>query len=179
MTKKESIIIIAKKHFSQTGYENTSLEEIAKELKITKPALYYHFKNKSEIYNEIFKQAFKYLPLEKVETIKDYIFVLADFFENDYEIAKMLSMELANNGRNLSQSSIEIVSQTLKKLLSLLDSEINPFFIQTIIVSSLTGYLNTLNLREKVSSMIQIDKKSLSIKEDLYKMIECYIKGQK
>jgi AcrR family transcriptional regulator len=51
---KEKIIKTALKHFAVNGYKKTSLENIAKELNITKPALYYHFKNKNDLYNAIF-----------------------------------------------------------------------------------------------------------------------------
>ena len=56
MATKEDILQIALKHFANKGYENTTLEDIAKEIDITKPAIYYYFKNKEELYNEIFKE---------------------------------------------------------------------------------------------------------------------------
>jgi AcrR family transcriptional regulator len=46
LTKKEEILEVAKVHFANKGYERTSLDDVAKDLNITKPALYYHFKNK-------------------------------------------------------------------------------------------------------------------------------------
>ncbi|WP_084029301.1 TetR/AcrR family transcriptional regulator [Lebetimonas sp. JH292] len=51
---KQKIIKTALKHFAINGYKNTSMQDIAKELNITKPALYYHFKNKNDLYNAIF-----------------------------------------------------------------------------------------------------------------------------
>ncbi|MBY8873499.1 TetR/AcrR family transcriptional regulator [Micromonospora sp. PLK6-60] len=42
---------VALELFTEQGYENTSLREIAERLNVTKAALYYHFKSKDEIVN--------------------------------------------------------------------------------------------------------------------------------
>jgi AcrR family transcriptional regulator len=46
---RERIKEIALELFSEQGYEQTSLREIAERLGVTKAALYYHFKSKEEI----------------------------------------------------------------------------------------------------------------------------------
>jgi len=179
MSKKDEIIEIAKKHFAKNGYDATSLEDVAKELKITKPALYYHFKSKNEIYNEIFKRTFLKLKLNEVKSIKDYVYTLAEFFEKDKEIATLFSKELSIEAKNLNEESLKIISKTLQTLKKVLPSNVNPLFIQTIIISSLTTYLNTYNLRNKIMNITEIDTKLESIKEELYQMVECYLKGKK
>jgi len=179
MATKERIVQVAKTYFAQHGYENTSLDLVSNHLNITKPALYYHYKNKKQIYNEIFVQSFMKLSIDEVKTLEDYIFKLAEFFENDKEIAKLFSMELALEARHLEDKTLKLISKTLQKLITILDDNINPMFIQTVIMSSLTTYLNTINLRNRVSNMIQKDNISFSIKEDLYKMLSCYLKGKK
>lgn len=50
MNTKKHIIETALMLFMTNGYENTSLSDIAGILNITKPALYYHFKNKDELF---------------------------------------------------------------------------------------------------------------------------------
>ncbi len=47
--QKEKIIRTAIKKFSK-GFSNTSMDEIAKESKVSKGLLFYHFKNKEELY---------------------------------------------------------------------------------------------------------------------------------
>lgn len=49
---KHRIIQSGIKNFLRYGYEKTSLTMIADEIGIKKPSLYYHFKNKEEIFNE-------------------------------------------------------------------------------------------------------------------------------
>lgn len=50
--KKQAVIAEASRAFGRHGYKNVSLDEIAKTLNVTKPALYYYFKNKQELVYE-------------------------------------------------------------------------------------------------------------------------------
>src|ERR1700749_2472714 len=47
--KRAALIRKAARAFSARGFYNTSLDDIAEELGVTKPALYYYVKNKEEI----------------------------------------------------------------------------------------------------------------------------------
>lgn len=42
--------------FSAKGYAATTLEEIAKEAETTRGAIYWHFKNKADLYNALFRE---------------------------------------------------------------------------------------------------------------------------
>ncbi len=55
--KQATILKHAAKHFFQKGYDGTRISEIASSLGVTKPFIYYHFKNKTEILDEICVQA--------------------------------------------------------------------------------------------------------------------------
>ncbi|HUR07921.1 MAG TPA: helix-turn-helix domain-containing protein [Nonomuraea sp.] len=46
---RERIQQVALELFAERGYEKTTLREVAERLRITRPALYYHFKAKEEI----------------------------------------------------------------------------------------------------------------------------------
>ena len=49
----KNLISIARHHFSTYGYENTSLEAIAKEANMTRGAVYHHFKNKKNRFKAV------------------------------------------------------------------------------------------------------------------------------
>ena len=49
----KNLISIARHHFSTYGYENTSLEAIAKEANMTRGAVYHHFKNKKNLFKAV------------------------------------------------------------------------------------------------------------------------------
>lgn len=50
--KKRAVIAEATRAFGRHGANNVSLDQIAAELNVTKPALYYYFKNKQELIYE-------------------------------------------------------------------------------------------------------------------------------
>jgi AcrR family transcriptional regulator len=177
VNKKDEILKIALSYFSKNGYENTSLEEIAKDANITKPAIYYYFKNKRELYNQIFIDHYKDLTFEI--DLKEYIFTLGIFFMENPKIAKLFSKELASEMEHLDIETIRIVSLTLRTLSKILeDTNINPFFIQTLIVSSFTTYSHTLTMREKISGIVQNPKLlvDFNIIDEIYTTIRLYIK---
>jgi AcrR family transcriptional regulator len=49
-TQKEQIATSFQKHFEHFGYKKTSVDDIAKELKISKKTIYQHFSTKEEIF---------------------------------------------------------------------------------------------------------------------------------
>src|SRR4051794_27043065 len=51
--KRNRILDTATRLFYENGYRATSMESIADELSATKPFIYYHFKNKYDILEEI------------------------------------------------------------------------------------------------------------------------------
>src|SRR5438445_13587309 len=53
--KRDAVLQTAAHLFLEQGYRKTSMSELAKRLKITKPALYYYFRNKDEILVECYK----------------------------------------------------------------------------------------------------------------------------
>ncbi|MGG4581910.1 TetR/AcrR family transcriptional regulator [Alcaligenes sp. Me129] len=50
--KRQAVIAEASRAFGHRGYQNVSLDEIAKSLNVTKPALYHYFKSKQELLYE-------------------------------------------------------------------------------------------------------------------------------
>jgi AcrR family transcriptional regulator len=52
-TTRERIPVVALRLFAEKGYDATSMREIAEQLGITKPALYYHFDSKEAILREL------------------------------------------------------------------------------------------------------------------------------
>jgi len=177
MTKKEEILQIALKQFAKNGYENTSLEKIAQEANLTKPAIYYHFKNKKDLYNQIFLKYFKKLKFQN--NLKDYIYKMGEFYIKNPQIAKLFSKEIANDMEHLEIETIKIISKPLKTLSQILENKnINPFFIQTLIVASFTTYINTLEIRKKISKVWNEEFiVDFNVIEEIYKTIKLYIEN--
>lgn len=66
-TRKDEIIRVASIIFAAKGYHGTTLEEIARKMGISKPALYYHIKNKAEILREVIGRIME--PMEEVARV--------------------------------------------------------------------------------------------------------------
>lgn len=62
--KREAVLRTAARIFNERGYHGTSLELVAEELEITRPTVYYYFKNKDEILFECVRIA-----LEMIEQV--------------------------------------------------------------------------------------------------------------
>ncbi|MDR0269312.1 TetR/AcrR family transcriptional regulator [Paenibacillus sp.] len=59
MNAKRSLLDTALTHFSQEGYEGTSLQKIAEDVGIKKPSIYCHFKGKDDLFLSSLKNALK------------------------------------------------------------------------------------------------------------------------
>lgn len=53
--KREAVLLAAAQEFNARGYHNTTLDEVAGRLNVTKPTIYYYVTNKDEILTEIFR----------------------------------------------------------------------------------------------------------------------------
>lgn len=65
---KEQIALAATRLFARLGYDGTSIRDIAEASGVTKPALYYHFKSKEELYKWIIHDAYAFF-LDAIEAI--------------------------------------------------------------------------------------------------------------
>jgi AcrR family transcriptional regulator len=53
MDQRESILNAAMKHFAARGYRRATLDEVAAEVGLGTPALYYYFKNKMDLFKAV------------------------------------------------------------------------------------------------------------------------------
>lgn len=90
--QRERILEAATRLFDEKGYAGTSIEDIAQVLGVTKPFVYYYFKNKQEIFET----------LTWVPTVA--CFTALDFPEDD---SRRASEKIINGLRRLIQATIE------------------------------------------------------------------------
>lgn len=84
--KEEQIILKAKELFTRYGYKRVSMDEIAKEAKVTKKTIYRYFNSKEEL--------LKYFIQEEVKTMKQIVEQTEDsqlpYFENVHRVIYQL-----------------------------------------------------------------------------------------
>jgi AcrR family transcriptional regulator len=88
---RQKVIISAGKIFSRYGYKKTTMDEIAKALKMGKSSIYYYFKSKEEIFESVVLHEANVLRNElttaiksydsPVEKMKEYVYVRMKSFE--------------------------------------------------------------------------------------------------
>lgn len=195
-SKRDKITEVASSYFATQGYSDTALENIASECEITKPAIYYHFKDKHRLYKEVLCSKFN-LIVERIlkdtnqdnpkEALKAYINTFGEYLIEDSNFGAIFARELADGARYLPNECIEKLAQTLNRLSDILQEgkkigifkEENPFMVQLMIVSTLTNYQTTVNLRKKVLKSLNRDIKEANptIKDIIPNLSEKIIKA--
>ncbi|BCD67250.1 TetR/AcrR family transcriptional regulator [Nitratiruptor sp. YY09-18] len=172
MSKREKLLQVAANHFSKFGYNGVSLDAIAKEVGISKAAIYYHFKDKDDLYEAVL--LFRLDGLKEhiqssinasspVQKIKQFIESFGEFLQEYPCFAAILAHEFADNGKHMSHNAIKSLSEILSILTSILNEGIekeeievqNPMVVQMMIVSPLIMHQTTQGLREKVTSNVE------------------------
>jgi AcrR family transcriptional regulator len=86
---KERIIESATKYFSRYGFHKTTMDEIAKNIHKAKGVLYYYFKSKEELFNEVLKKelgTLKKALLEIVHSNNNALTKLTDYIFTRFKL---------------------------------------------------------------------------------------------
>ena len=102
---KEHILDIATSEFAILGYSALSMNNLAKKLEINKATIYYHFKDKKSLYNEVIlsliqlnkdeREAIANGTLEPKEKFKQYIKSLINTMGDNPNIIPLTLREMA------------------------------------------------------------------------------------
>ncbi len=69
--RRENILSAAENLFFSRGYDNVSMDEIANEAELSKPALYYYFKDKESLFSAVVNRGIKILRAMILEELKN------------------------------------------------------------------------------------------------------------
>ncbi len=119
---RESILDAALRVFSRKGYASTTLEDIAKEAKVTRGAIYWHFENKVKIYaalvGERSSKAFALFSeilntkISPVQKLRQVLIQSLIFIEENEEYRAIL--ELTTFKTEVTEEMIPFVQQKVK-----------------------------------------------------------------
>ncbi|GAA4713864.1 TetR/AcrR family transcriptional regulator [Brevibacillus fulvus] len=166
---REAIIDAARGLFQEKGYQNLSMRQIAQTLQYSHGALYYHFKNKAELFYAIVKQDFSLLDdtldqilsrqLEPSEKLRRVLLGFIEFgltHRSHYEIMFLIRdkeiQEFVDDGPSHSYEKFAKAVQSLSK---------NRLGIQTIwslflaLHGFVTHYCRNQQSYEEVRSMAE------------------------
>lgn len=179
MTKKETIIMTAQELFAKDGYAATSIDDIAKPCGVTKAAIYYHFKDKYELYAYILENNIKILAdkIEKnvnkeamlEEKLTSYIVTFARELNKNQDVAAMLMREMSNGAENMPIKALSQMLRTFKILTHILEKGIEekvfkcmePMLMQMMIVGSLSFLIQSQKVRIKIKKELDPEAKTV------------------
>lgn len=120
--RKNQLIKAASKRFSKLGYYKTTLEEVARDIRIGKATIYHYFTSKDELYNAVLEWESNDI-IEKIKSIFNYETIeISERFIKYFELKNSI---LADNKiisllfiRKISSELNEKESELLERLIS-------------------------------------------------------------
>lgn len=172
---KKYIIAAARRFFSEYGYSDVSMSDIAKKLNITKAALYYHFTGKSEIYQKVLDEVFNDFSLSMSgiasestgakklhRLIKNYL----DFGVGEKNLIKALVVRLSPADSSVTRHIIKLRGRILDAIQPIIAEfsddkktrmKVDSRFLASMLASMMDGLLLEYSLLNK-----KIDSKKVS-----------------
>lgn len=127
---RKRILNGARRVFLEKGYENTSMRNIASEIDYSAGTLYFHFKDKSEIFHELHKEGFRLLldqlmilesvadPFERLKAVGKVFIKFAqenkDYYNLMFLVNEPSSEKSDNNGFQIAQEAINHLLKLVK-----------------------------------------------------------------
>ena len=156
---KKNILEIAQNLFSEYSYSSVSMNDIAKKLKITKAALYYHFVSKEEIYIGVLDKAYNDLNASiqvalSEKTVERRLRVLIenylDFGANEKSLIKSTMLKIASDNFKiqkhivkLKEQRINLISPVIEEMVAnkKLSSQANDKLLTSLLIGMMDGLI--------------------------------------
>ncbi|HWW38815.1 TetR/AcrR family transcriptional regulator [Pedobacter sp.] len=193
--KRELIIEGAIKRFTHFGINKTTMNEIADDLSVSKPSLYYYFPDKSSlilgVINKIFDDYFEAIHKEKPAinsleaTLANFIEVKHRFFQKYYMLhlssgsndASFNSDELKNHVTKMKERDVEIHAHIFQAAVVQGDIEVSDLNkITELYLESLAG-ITSLCVMHGYKELIPSKKDFKVILEKQLSLSRIFIKG--
>ncbi len=96
---RQHILRAALKHFANAGYAATSVQQIVSDAKVSKPALYYHFRDKAALFEALVNEAHdgRFRVVQEAaaksknigEQLREILVALFDYFHQNRELTRI------------------------------------------------------------------------------------------
>lgn len=162
---KTYIIDAAERLFFSKGYNNSTMDEIAKEAGFTKKTLYSYFTSKEEIYEKITERGYLILndlfleALEKEKNSSEILKIKAmgySFLKFERDYSGYFKSVFESDGsilecESLEQTTLDMLQKCIKDGVKKgeITDKIDCVSISLILWSSLMGFINTFSRKEK------------------------------
>ncbi|MFD3448209.1 TetR family transcriptional regulator C-terminal domain-containing protein [Microbacteriaceae bacterium 4G12] len=177
---KKDIAAKAKELFSQRGYAATSMEDICTITGRSKGSIYYHFKNKEELFLYLIKQNMNewittwYNTEKQYETSTAKLYGLAQHFVEDFENPLMKTVDEFISSQVVSQEGLENILELTRAPYGMYEEILregmeNGEFQQEnsrdmmYILNGLLGGLGTLYYETDIEEIKRLYKKAIDV----------------
>lgn len=180
MTKKR-ILDVATEEFATLGYSGLSMNKLAEKLKINKAMIYYYFKDKRNLYDEVIssiielneeeKKEILNSSLEAKEKFKRYIKLYTKTTNNNPNIIPLTLREMANFDLGIENNipnSIEQELVLMKQIILQLNlkekyKDIDFYELKAMIIGTISSYYSMQKTPLKLSNIKDFDKNDTKI----------------
>lgn len=180
MTKKR-ILDVATEEFATLGYSGLSMNKLAEKLKINKAMIYYYFKDKRNLYDEVIssiielneeeKKEILNSSLEAKEKFKRYIKLYTKTISNNPNIIPLTLREMANFDLGIENNipnSIEKELVLMKQIISQLNlkekyKDMDFYELKAMIIGTISSYYSMQKTPLKLSNIKDFDKNDTKI----------------
>ncbi len=128
---RAEILDAARCVFARKGFDGTSVREVADTAKVNNAMIYYHFKDKTELYRAVLSDSFA--EYDKIwdhkifgtsaparAKIQKYVEELIRFQHTNEELRRILSMEFASCGKSMKWLAENFFNRSYEKLSAIL-----------------------------------------------------------
>jgi AcrR family transcriptional regulator len=157
---KEKILAIATEEFSKYGYDAVSMNNLAQRLDVNKATIYYHYKDKKSLYQEVVKSLLED-NIEKIEEVmssyndpiemfRAYISTMVKKFKDRPFLVQLVLREFANFGSNIDNEIIPYLNKEtgyIKQIIENLDlkdkyKDMDVQMIESMIIGTVSTYFS-------------------------------------
>lgn len=182
---KQNILNTATEQFAKLGYDGLSMNKLASELQVNKATIYYHFKDKRNLYHEVVKNAITHnqdkieeilkMKIDLKEKFKQYIKIVIGKFKANPQIVSISLREMANLGTNVENAIEEDILQEIIYLIEIISQlkvkdkykDMDYYLIKALIMGTTCTYYSMQMSDINLNGMKDFNKNSDDILDHL------------
>jgi len=165
---RQRVFDAAAAEFASRGYAGANVDRIARAARLNKAMIYYHFRNKAELYREILRDMFSAVragvtavavsDASPEDKIRGYVDAIAAAAEARPHFPSIWLREIAEGGAHVDAATLGYVRDVMGTLGAILDEglrsgrfqPVTPVLLQGAIIAPLMFFFATAPLRRKI-----------------------------
>lgn len=180
---KQKILKVATQEFSIYGYDGLSMNKLASKLEVNKATIYYHFKDKKSLYQEVIKSLVN-MRQDEIKTLiesdrdpkekfRQYIELFSKKILDNPQIVPLALREMANLGVNVEGSIEDDFDQEIESLIKIVGQlnlkerykDLDPYLIKSILFGTFNSYYSMQMSNVKLTKIKNFDKNNSLVLE--------------